>query len=111
MRKSGAINCLSAIDCRLDSRFQVRLEGRAHGLFQSDDMDEVVVTLANISIGGFQTSKPKLTAGQQLVVELPGLGERLVQVRWAKGSRAGCKFSKPLTRDEFLAVAGSGQVE
>lgn len=108
MRKSAAVNCLSVIDCRLDSRYQVRVEGRARSLFQSDDMDDMVLTLADVSIGGFQTVRPKLVEGQRLVVNVPPLGERLVQVRWARGSRAGCRFSKPLTREELSAVAGHG---
>ncbi len=109
MRKSAATNCLSAIDCRLDSRYQVQMQGHAHSLLQSDDMDDVVVTLGNISIGGFQTTRRKLLEGQQLIVDLPGLGERLVQVRWVKGPRAGCKFIKTLTRNELQAVASSGE--
>jgi hypothetical protein len=109
MRKSAAINCLSVIDCRLDSRYQIRLAGRARSLFQSDDVDDIILTLANISLGGFQTVKPKLVEGRRLIVDVPALGERLVEVRWVRGSRAGCRFSKPLTREELLAVAGCGE--
>jgi len=111
MRKPAALNCLKAIDCRLDSRYPIRLEGRARSLFQSDDIEDKLVVIANISLGGFQSIRPKLVAGQRLIVDVPTLGERLVQVRWVKGSRAGCSFSKPLTRDELLGVAASGEEE
>lgn len=109
MRKPAATNCLSAIDCRLDNRYPIRVEGRARSLFQSDDIDGKVVVLANISLGGFQTIKPRLVAGQRFIVDVPALGERLVQVRWVKGSRAGCSFSKALTRDELLAAASGSE--
>jgi hypothetical protein len=99
------------VDRRLDCRYGVRLASTARAVYQLDDVGREQLLLIDVSLGGCQVKTGKVVPAQRLVIDLPVLGERRIEVCWVKGRRAGCRFIEPLTTDELRRIIEAGRPE
>ena len=106
MKNAPATGFLSAVDLRLEARHEIRLTAKGRTFYQLEDGEPLV--LLDVSSGGCQTRTGKFAPPQRVIIDLPILGERRVQVCWVKGRRIGCRFTEPLTRDELSKIRAAG---
>lgn len=63
--------------------------------------------LTNISCSGFRTRSPMfLDKGTKLVLRLNGRLPRRAQVAWQKGEEIGCRFMRPLGKEQLAIATG-----
>lgn len=64
-------------------------------------------SMTNISSSGFRARSPMLLAkGEKLIVRFNGRLPRRAQVAWQNGEEIGCRFLKPLSREQLSQAAG-----
>lgn len=86
------------------SRLRLTLEGAAGG----EDIDSVMLT--DISQQGLMAAGAgHLVPGAQILLEIPLVGWREVEVVWIAENRAGCRFTEPLSFDELRLAAASNE--
>lgn len=86
------------------SRLRLTLEGAADG----DDIDGVMLT--DISQQGLMAAGAgHLVPGARIMIEVPLVGWREVEVVWIAENRAGCRFIEPLTINELRLAAASSE--
>ena len=75
-------SCLSAIDRNLDNRHETRLEWKGRAVYHWDDGDGEPLPVTDVSFGGFSTQTKKFFPPERVMIDLPILGERRVQICW-----------------------------
>jgi len=86
------------------SRLRLTLEGAAGG----DDIEGVMLT--DISQQGLMAAGAgHLVPGVRIMIEVPLVGWREVDVIWIAENRAGCRFVKPLDFNELRSAAASSE--
>lgn len=89
---------------RHQSRLRLTLEGAAGG----DGIDGVMLT--DISQQGLMAAGAgHLVPGARVMLEVPLVGWREVEVIWIADNRAGCRFTQPLSFDELRLAAASSE--
>ena len=89
---------------RHQSRLRLTLEGAADG----EEIDGVMLT--DISQQGLMAAGAgHLVPGAQILLEVPLVGWREVEVIWIAENRAGCRFIEPLSFDELRLAAASSE--
>ncbi len=64
--------------------------------------------MTNISGSGFRARSPMvLKKGDRLIVRFNGRMPRRAQVAWQQGEEIGCRFLRPLSQAQLMAIAAS----
>jgi hypothetical protein len=91
-------------DRRSEARIPARIESRLRLMLDSSASHDDV-TVLDISHGGAAAAGVEgLVAGVVVMLDIPLVGWRSVEVMWIDGNRAGCRFLQPLTETELRAV-------
>nr|WP_047168336.1 PilZ domain-containing protein [Sphingomonas sp. Y57] len=89
---------------RHQSRLRLTLEGNPDG----EEINSVMLT--DISQQGLMAAGAgHLVPGAQILLEVPLVGWREVEVIWIAENRAGCRFIEPLSFDELRLAAASSE--
>jgi hypothetical protein len=89
---------------RHQSRLRLTLEGASDG----GEIDGVMLT--DISQQGLMAAGAgHLVPGARIMLEVPLVGWREVEVIWIAENRAGCRFTEPLSFDELRLAAASSE--
>jgi hypothetical protein len=94
------------VDRRSESpgRYSIQLMSQTRTAVRPSCQDGEVLNVVEVSIGGLRMQGARLRRGQRLIVDVPPLGERGIEVRWVKEGRAGCRFTEPLNAEELCRV-------
>lgn len=93
---------------RFAIRHQSRLRLTLDGAAGSEEIDSVMLT--DISQQGLMAAGAgHLVPGAQILLEVPLVGWREVEVIWIAENRAGCRFVEPLNFDELRLAAASNE--
>jgi len=90
------------IDKRTHTRVPVFHRTRAAGA----DGQPLSLVVVDLSASGLMARcDHRLSAGERLWVDLPGVGTRSAMVCWSLGGRIGCEFEAPINLESCLAIA------
>ncbi len=92
---------LAMTDGRREARDEVHY--RARGTHA--DGRALPLLVVNISPGGFMARcDVEMAEGDTVRIQLPGVGHRPAEVRWALGGRIGCQFAAPIKLGDYYEL-------
>ena len=72
------------------------------------DGQPLALIIVDLSAGGLMARcDHRLSTGESLRIDLPGVGTRTAMVCWSMGGRIGCEFDAPISLESCLALAAN----